>query len=69
MSVYGWLYKIFLIINYYVREMGDNPNSDEAIDKLKRILERLYYRIERKYYYDILEPNSRYYFTNTSSDD
>lgn len=48
--------------------MGDNPNT-EGIDKLKCILEKLYYRLERKYYYDILAPNTRYHFVNTSNDD
>lgn len=62
-----WLYKILLIVNYYVR--SQQHYHSEGIDELKRLLERLYYRIERKYYYDILAPTARYYFINMRNDD
>lgn len=66
MSVYAWLYKILLVINYYIQA---RPDYHSGIDELKTILERLYYRLERKYYYDILAPDARYYFINNRNND
>ncbi len=65
-NIYYWICKIIEIIVYmYDKTM----KRDNRIIGIENILEKTFYKLEKKYFRDVLSPELQSYFTNTKNSD